>query len=207
MTRRPLFSSLQRVLVPVLRGRSPLESVRLAQALTAETVLLGVIPVAEEETVSRAAGDARRLRGEMRQLDLLPQTRMCPRVRVSAYPWAELREVIGTEAPDLTLLEWPDQVVALGLGHPEKLTELGCDLALIRGPVPDSPQRVLVALRGGPNAELETHSNGPRDFDRPVSEILRGLRLPIRGTPERSTPHPAYVGPVRCAGFGNAHSA
>jgi len=154
MTRRPLFSSLQRVLVPVLRGRSPLESVRLAQALTAETVLLGVIPVAEEETVSRAAGDARRLRGEMRQLDLLPQTRMCPRVRVSAYPWAELREVIGTEAPDLTLLEWPDQVVALGLGHPEKLTELGCDLALIRGPVPDSPQRVLVALRGGPNAEL-----------------------------------------------------
>ena len=154
MTRRPVFSRLQCVLVPVLLGHSPLDSIRLAQALTAETVLLGVVPVAEEEAVSRAAGDARRLRGEMRQLDLLPQTRMHPRVRVSAHPWEELSEVIGTEEPDLTLLEWPDQVAALGLGHPEKLAELGCDLAMVRGPVPDSPQRVLVALRGGPNAEL-----------------------------------------------------
>lgn len=154
MTRRPVFSRLQCVLVPVLLGHSPLDSIRLAQALTAETVLLGVVPVAEEEAVSRAAGDARRLRGEMRQLDLLPQTRMHPRVRVSAHPWEELGEVIGTEEPDLTLLEWPDQVTALGLGHPEKLAELGCDLAMVRGPVPDTPQRVLVALRGGPNAEL-----------------------------------------------------
>jgi nucleotide-binding universal stress UspA family protein len=154
MTGRPVFSRLQCVLVPVLKGHSPLESIRLAQALTAETVLLGMVPVADEEAVSRAAGDARRLRGEMRQLDLLPQTRMRPRVRVSAHPWEELREVIGTEQPDLTLLEWPDQVAALGLGHPEKLAELGCDLAMVRGPVPDSPQRVLVALRGGPNAEL-----------------------------------------------------
>jgi glucosyl-3-phosphoglycerate synthase len=154
MTRRPVFSRLQRVLVPVLKGHSPHESIRLAQALTAETVLLGIIPVADEEAVSRAAGDARRLRGEMRQLDLLSQTRMHPRVRVSAHPWEELCEVIGTEEPDLTLLEWPDQVTALGLGHPEKLAELGCDLAMVRGPVPDTPQRVLVALRGGPNAEL-----------------------------------------------------
>jgi len=154
MTRRPVFSRLQCVLVPVLLGHSPFDSIRLAQALTAETVLLGVVPVAEEEAVSRAAGDARRLRGEMRQLDLLPQIRMHPRVRVSAHPWEELGEVIGTEEPDLTLLEWPDQVTALGLGHPEKLAELGCDLAMVRGPVPDTPQRVLVALRGGPNAEL-----------------------------------------------------
>jgi glycosyltransferase involved in cell wall biosynthesis len=154
MTRRPVFSRLQRVLVPVLKGHAPRDSIRLAQALTAETVLLGIVPVADEEAVSRAAGDARRLRGDMRELDLLPRTRMRPRVRVSPHPWEELRETIETEAPDLTLVEWPGQVTGLGLGHPEKLAELGCDLALIRGPVPESPQRVLVALRGGPNAEL-----------------------------------------------------
>lgn len=154
MSRRPVFSRLQRLLVPVLRGHVPHESIRLAQALTAETVLLGMVPVADEDAVSRAAGDARRLREEMRQLDLLPQTRMRPRVRVSVHPWDDLREVIATEEPDLALLEWPGQVSALGLGHPEKLTEVGCDLAMVRGPVPANPQRVLVALRGGPNAEL-----------------------------------------------------
>jgi len=154
MIRRPVFSRLQRVLVPVVRGHSSQDSIRLAQALSTETVLLGLVPVAAEEAVSRAAGDARRLRGEMRKLDLLPQVRMRPRVRVSAQPWEELDEVIETEDPDLTILEWPGQVSALGLGHPEKLAELGCDLALVRGPLPESPRRVLVALRGGPNAEL-----------------------------------------------------
>ncbi|MCJ7513606.1 MAG: hypothetical protein MUO23_11630, partial [Anaerolineales bacterium] len=148
MTRRPLFSRLQRVLVPVVKGYMPVESIRLAQALAAETVLLGVVPVTGEEAVSRAAGDARRLRSEMRQLDLLPQTRMLPRVRVSPHPWEDLREVVETEEPDLTLLEWPQQVIALGLDDPEKLAELGCDLAMVRGPVPDKPERILLALRG-----------------------------------------------------------
>jgi len=167
----------------------------LAQALSTETVLLGLVPVAAEEAVSRAAGDARRLRGEMRKLDLLPQVRMRPRVRVSAQPWEELDEVIETEDPDLTILEWPGQVSALGLGHPEKLAELGCDLALVRGPLPESPRRVLVALRGGPNAELVLRLAlalrpaelnvlhiGPQD-DASADDSYRGLERVLHALP------------------------
>ncbi len=154
MSRLPLFSRLQRTIVPVLMGHTPTQAIRLSQALRTETVLVGMVTVPEGQSVSRAAGDARRLRDVMRALDLMPQTRMRPNVRVTQNALDDLRQVIDSEDPDLTLLEWPEGVAALTQGAADRFAQLACDLALVRGPVPEPLKHVLVAVRGGPNAEL-----------------------------------------------------
>jgi glucosyl-3-phosphoglycerate synthase len=61
---------------------------------------------------------------------------------------------IAADEPDLLLLEWPCQIEALHVTAAEVLTRPPCDIALVRGPVPDQIRHVLVPVRGGPHAEL-----------------------------------------------------
>ncbi|HTX64624.1 MAG TPA: glycosyltransferase, partial [Opitutaceae bacterium] len=58
------------------------------------------------------------------------------------------------DEPDLLLLEWEAHFAALGVSPAEALMRPPCNVALVRGPFPSAPLRVMVPVRGGPHAEL-----------------------------------------------------
>src|SRR3972149_4504267 len=99
-------------------------------------------------------GEARRGRAELRRRGEAPKARAKARVHVSTRPWAELRAAVENERPDLLLIDWECALVGLGVTPTELLSHPPSDLALVRGPVPGPPLRVLLPIRGGPYAEL-----------------------------------------------------
>jgi glucosyl-3-phosphoglycerate synthase len=76
------------------------------------------------------------------------------RVRVSHEPWEELIDVIDEEHPDILILEWPTHFDDLQIVPVEVFTHPPCDLIMVRGPIPERPKDVMVALRSSPYAEF-----------------------------------------------------
>ncbi len=149
-----IFASLRRVLVPVVHGSPSPDLLRVARLLAPDVRLLGLVRTAPDEPLSAAARAAREVRETLRQLTEGDRVRPKARVRVSPTPWQEVVEVVQTDQPDLLLIGWGAQMEALGITPDEVLFRPPCDVVLVRGPVPESPGRVLVPVRGGPHAEL-----------------------------------------------------
>jgi glucosyl-3-phosphoglycerate synthase len=66
----------------------------------------------------------------------------------------ELASFLQDEKPDLLCLEWDSHFHALGVTVSDVLTRPPCNVALVRGKLPNKPKQVLVLVRGGPHAEL-----------------------------------------------------
>ncbi|MBI5568302.1 MAG: glucosyl-3-phosphoglycerate synthase [Chloroflexi bacterium] len=148
------FASVQTALVPIVLGCDYADSLRAALLLAVDVVLVGVVVVLPDEPLSAGAAKARDVRRLLRELSAGPQLRYKAQVQVSRTPWPELLGVIAAEQPDLLLLDYPCQLETLGVTAADVLTRPPCDIALVRGPLPDHIQRVLVPVRGGPHAEL-----------------------------------------------------
>jgi glucosyl-3-phosphoglycerate synthase len=150
------YAPLRRALVPVVQGCDSSAALAAARALAREVVLVGLVGVAADQALSGGALAAREVRERLRTLASPGdrQMRAKSRVRVSRAPWADLLEVIAAEKPDVLLLEWDGHFTALAVSAAEVLTHPPCDVALVRGPFPSSPARVLVPVRGGPHAEF-----------------------------------------------------
>lgn len=146
----------RKVLVPVAYGCDPTAGLALAHLIAGQegVLLVGLVHVAPDESLSAAAVSARQVRKTLRALADGMQVRSKARVRVSHAPWAELVNVIREELPDLLVLEWPCFFDALCVTPEQVLSHPPCDIALARGPIPASPERILVPVRGGPYAEL-----------------------------------------------------
>jgi len=153
-TRRPVFPALRRAVVPVVFGCDSPSAVEAARALAPDVVLLGFVPVGQEEILSAGVTRARELRRTLRRMAEEGIGHGRAHVRVTSTPWSDLREALVDEEPDLMVLDWPAQVDALGPGMEDFLAQSPCDAALVRGPVGVGPLRVLVPVRGGPHAEL-----------------------------------------------------
>ena len=152
--RRPVFPALRRAVVPVIFGCDSPSAIEAARSLAPDVVLLGFVPVGQEEALSAGVTRARELRRTLRQMAEEGAGRGRAHVRVTSTPWNDLREALVDEEPDLVVLEWPAQVEALGPGMESFLAQSSCDSALVRGPIRKGPLRVLVPLSGGPHAEL-----------------------------------------------------
>lgn len=148
------FASVQTALVPIVFGCDYAAPLRAATLLAADVVLVGVVVVPPHEPISAGATQAREVRRLLRDLSAGPQVRYKAQVQVSHTPWVELVNVITADQPDLLLLDYPCQLEALGVTADDVLTRPPCDVALVRGPLPDHIERVLVPMRGGPHAEL-----------------------------------------------------
>ena len=148
------FASVQTALVPIVLGCDYADSLRAAMLLAADVVLVGVVVVPPDEPISAGAARARDVRRILRDLSDGPQVRYKAQVQVSHTPWIELVNVIAADQPDLLLLDYPCQLEMLGVTADDVLTRPPCDIALVRGPLPDHIERVLVPIRGGPHAEL-----------------------------------------------------
>ena len=149
----PLF---RKVLVPVLYNCDHYSSLAAARAITGDgyITLVGIVTIPGDESLSTAAWPAQEVRKTLHRLSNGERIRIQERVRVSYQPWEELVLVIQELEPDLLVLEWPCQIESLKIGPSEGLIHIPCDVAVVRGPIPDHPEHVLVSVRGGPYAEL-----------------------------------------------------
>ncbi len=145
---------LRTVWVPVLHGCECQDALQAAYRLAADVVLIGVVYVPPQQPLSAGAYEARQVRRRLRALSSGEQVRFKSQVHVSHTPWQDLTLAIAADEPDLLLLDWPCQLEALHVTAAEVLTRPPCDIALVRGPLPEHIEHVLVPVRGGPHAEL-----------------------------------------------------
>jgi glucosyl-3-phosphoglycerate synthase len=156
MKRAYLPTIFQKVLVPVLWECDCTNALAAARVIAREgqSLVAGIVGIRGGESLSVAANSARLLRKRLSELASEGHQTIRERVRVSYQPWEELMQIVETEHPDLLLLEWPRQFESMGISAAEALANPPCDMAIVRGPIPDDPRRVLVSIRGGPYAEL-----------------------------------------------------
>jgi glucosyl-3-phosphoglycerate synthase len=150
-TRRPA-----QILITLMPDSDNDSLLRLAQWLAKErsVLLVGIVPVKVGENLSAGASHARRLRELMGEYADRVHLRAKPRIRVSYTPWDEVLAVLAKHKRiDLLVLNWPHQVEALGLTPAQILSHPPCDVAILRGPLPDKLDRIVVPMRGGPHAE------------------------------------------------------
>ncbi len=151
-----MFASLRKIrtaLVPLGTGSSGHASLALAKAIADEVILVGVAPIAAGEAISAGAQVARKIRKRLFSLSA-PAVRFKSTVIVSETPWEDLQRVIAAEKPDLLLMDWEDGKTSAGAPLAEVLANALCNVAIVRGAKEVKLERMLVAVRGGPYAEL-----------------------------------------------------
>ncbi|MDD5369542.1 MAG: glucosyl-3-phosphoglycerate synthase [Anaerolineaceae bacterium] len=148
------FTPFLRVVVPVSAGQVPETALSLARCLGGRVQLIGLVSVPEEKSLTAATGAVRALRKQLEGLRTHLPFSTQSRVIVSQHAWDDLTRALASEPPDLLVLEWPEHFGILNLTIASVLANPPCPVALTRGPWPTAIQRVLVPVRGGPNAEL-----------------------------------------------------
>jgi nucleotide-binding universal stress UspA family protein len=150
------FVGFRRVLVPVVYGSDPTSALAVARCITEEDhiTLVGLVRMAPDRSLPEGTPLARQVRARLAQLLAGTQMRRRAPVAVSHAPWSELSRLVRTHRSDLLVLDWPESFDALGVEPAHAIAQPPCDLVLVRGPVPEDPMRVLMSMRGGPQANL-----------------------------------------------------
>ncbi len=163
--KRTFFQPVRTAVVPVFPDAGYTDAYDTALAIAQRVVLVGLVHVPDEASISGAAGQARIVRQRMLEIAADVAISAHPHVSVSVSPWLELVQILRALQPDLLLLDMSSHIEALGVNADEVLANTPCSLALLRGPLHDAPadgsgvraadvQRILLAVRGGPNADL-----------------------------------------------------
>ena len=174
---------LRTVWVPLIHGCNTDTALKTACRLAEHVVLVGLVFIPSDQPISAGAYEARLVRRRLRALSNQTQVRYKAQVHVSHEPWKDLTEAIVSEEPDLLLLDWPDQLNAMHITADALLTHPPCDIALVRGPLPDDIKSALIPIRGGPHSELALRvglSANPHN--------LRALHLTPRNKTESDVP-------------------
>jgi len=198
MQRHSAFVPIHTVLIPIVHEGPGLQALEAARHLYAEIMLVGVVVVPEDQSLSLGTVAARALRKQLRQLGKDERIASKSQIIVSYQPWNELSNLIQREKPDLLCLEWDTHFTALGVTTQDVLTRPPCDVALISGKLPDKPKQVLVPIRGGPHAELSLrvglglhpkgvvafHLRGPDDPQAGSDAPFKGLDRVLKQMPD-----------------------
>ncbi len=144
---------IKTVLIPIGTSLAGQAALTIAQAIAEEVVLVGVVPITAGESVSAGAQAARLVRKRLLSLSNAI-TRFKSTVIVSESPWKDLQNVISYEKPDLFIVEWKDGQLSCGVPVSDILSNSLCNVAILRGTTPLKLERTLIAVRGGPYAEL-----------------------------------------------------
>lgn len=151
---RHIFRPFQQIVVPVLPGIDCTLTVELARQLGGKIYLVGLVRVEPDSSISAEARTARQLRKRLQGLrNELPNSGPS-RVFVAHDPWAELQTALAGAPIELILLDYPKTCAALGKSLAELMIKPVCNIAIVRGPLPAGPLRILTPVRGGPNAVL-----------------------------------------------------
>ena len=156
MSKGRQFIPFRSVLVPVVYGCDPGPALAAARAITGDVyiILAGLMRVEADESLSAGALGARKTRARINDLVAGTELRRRGHVLVSHRPWDELIGLIRAIRPDLLVLAWPNTLTALGVEASEILASPPCDVAMVRGCLPQLPEHILMSVRGGPQAGL-----------------------------------------------------
>jgi glycosyltransferase involved in cell wall biosynthesis/nucleotide-binding universal stress UspA family protein len=154
MQKHSEFLPLHTVLIPLIYGGPGLDALEVARHFDAEIILVGVVVVPPDQSLSIGAVGARALRKQLRYYGKDERITSKSQIIVAYQPWNELSNFLQKEKPDLLCLEWDSHFTALGVTTEDVLTRPPCNIALVRGQLPEKLKQVLVPVRGGPHAEL-----------------------------------------------------
>jgi glucosyl-3-phosphoglycerate synthase len=148
------FTPIHTIFVPLVHEGPGSHTLDIARLLGTEIILVGVVVVPPEQSLSTGAVAARALRRLLRIFGRDKHITSKSQVIVSYEPWHELSKVLQDEKPDLLCLEYEAHFKALHITVNTVLERPPCDVALVRGKITSKPNQVLVPVRGGPHAEL-----------------------------------------------------
>lgn len=148
------YRKLKLALVPIGLEPEGNAALEVAKRLAEDVVLVGIVPVGEAEDISGGTQAARDIRKRLLALGAGPQVRYKSTVIVSNEPWADLKEVIANEKPDLLIADWKEHQGKNEISPKILLSNSIVDVILVRGSVDLQFNNTLVAVRGGPYAEL-----------------------------------------------------
>ncbi len=154
MTKHSEYKPIHTILIPLIHEGPGMHALELARHFDAEILLVGVVVVPPDQSLSIGAMAARALRKQLRHYGKDERITSKSQIIVSHQPWSELSNLLQKEKPDLLCLEWDSHLTALGVTTNDVLTRPPCDIALVRGKISSKPKQVLVPVRGGPHAEL-----------------------------------------------------
>lgn len=154
MQKHSEFIPIHTILIPFVHEGPGMHALELARHFDAEILLVGVVVVPPDQSLSVGAVAARALRKQLRHLGKDKRITSKSQIIVSHQPWNELAKFLQDENPDLLCLEFDSHFQALGVTTNDVLTRPPCDVALVRGKISSKPKQVLVPVRGGPHAEL-----------------------------------------------------
>ncbi len=154
MQKHSKFTPIHTILIPFIHEGPGAQALEVARHLDADIILVGVVVVPPAQSLSIGAAGARDLRKQLRHYGKDERITSKAQIIVSYEPWHELSSLLQREKPDLLCLEWDSHFIALGVTTNDVLTRPPCNVALVRGKLPNKPRQVLVPIRGGPHAEL-----------------------------------------------------
>lgn len=146
----------RKVLVPVFDHDPDLSHIPLAAALGEgrKVHVLGVVPVAVDDSLSMASDHTQKLRTHLRRALRKMEARLWPRIVASYHPQYELATFVVEQNVDLMVLPWLDKTERHSRVVQSTLEYAPCSIALVRGEPPVSSGSILVILRPGPDSEL-----------------------------------------------------
>jgi len=147
------MSKLKTALVPIGLEDTRQTVLTLAKSIADEVIMVGVVPIPEGESVSAGAETARQVRKRLMALSD-SCTRFKSTVIVSETPWKDLQNVVSSEKPDLFIIEWNKGQGTCGISVSDVLSNTLCNVAIVRAVASVKSNRILIAVRGGPHAEL-----------------------------------------------------
>jgi hypothetical protein len=147
------FVKIKTAMVPIGPGVTEQTAIKLAKAVAEEVILVGIVCIAAGEQVSAGAQVARQIRKRLLSMSNTFM-RFKSTVIVSETPWIDLQDVIRSEKPDLLLVEWEDGLTSCGIPINDVLSNTLCNVAIVRGAPSVKLEPTLIAVRGGPHAEL-----------------------------------------------------
>ncbi len=193
---------IAKVLVPVLYGCEQKSAIHAAHAIAGDdnVLLTGFIYVPDEQSLSTAAVDARKLRKTLKQLYKVKRGDKWAQVNVSHNPWGDLVNVVKREDVDLLLLEYPCHFDSLKVSVAEVLAQAPCNIAIVNQHIAANVKNMLIPIRGGPYAELSLrialsihNSNNaqisslhlfPNDISREQDVAFKGVDRVLKNLPE-----------------------
>ncbi len=201
MKNRYSASLFRKILVPIIHGSAYDSALQAAFVIAdpASILLVGIVGITSGESLSKAAVPARHVRKLLREIADQKGAAVLQRIRVSHEPWDELARIVREEEPDLVILQ-PSFFDGLQIALGEALRFPPCDMVVASGIIPESPERVLVSLRGGPYAELSLRLGLsisstsrsrltalhilPAVGDHPVDPAFKGMERVLKNLPE-----------------------
>jgi len=146
----------RRILVPIFSTAPVDHLTSLATAIQEDqrVTVLGIIPVEPTRSLSEAATEVRELRMYMRNEFASIDVRVWPKILVSHSPDYEIAAFAATNNVDLLLIPWFEGDPVHNAITRNVLAYCPCNVAVVNGPLPQEPGRILAVLRAGSHSEL-----------------------------------------------------